>query len=231
VSHELVRIDVSDLTRSEQDMLWMRLRAHSVPFSFDGSEVSVPEERAGDARAAMEWIADEMAPMAPRYDVPRPFRRTLADGSVIAARWSRLVGWIVDSVIVATLYVFAERLGVSPWFVASASAVYFVASIHLWGRTVGKLTVGVVVVAAGSGARPSWLQATVRWLVVAVPGLVSALAASIAVSAVFAAAWIGTHAPILWDARGQGVHDRITRTYVLRRERTRPDVSDRTVEG
>ncbi len=218
MSHEMVRIDVSTLTRSQHDLLWMRLRADDVPFSFDGQGVAVPAVRAHDAHAAVEWTTHHLAPEAEHYEAPRPFQRTLEDGSVVASRWSRLLGWLLDGVIIAVLYVVGRRVGISLWFVWAVSAVYVVVMTHLFGRTLGKWALGVEVVSAESGERPSWWQSAMRWLVVTSPWLATTLMGSVPLLAVVpAAAWIGIYLPILWDPAGQGLHDRAVRTYVLRR--------------
>jgi uncharacterized RDD family membrane protein YckC len=218
VSHELVRIDVSTLSRSQHDLLWMRLRADDVPFSFDGNDVAVPLGRADEAHAAVEWITEELEPLEDRYATPRPFQRTLENGSVVASRWDRVLAWLLDAVIVSVPYIVARWLGITLWVAWAASAAYVIAMTRLFGRTLGKWVLGLRVIAAESGDRPSWSRSTMRWLVVTSPGLAAAVLGSVPLLAVAAAsAWIGIHLPILWDPAGQGLHDRAARTYVLRR--------------
>jgi uncharacterized RDD family membrane protein YckC len=217
LSHELVRIDVSTLTRSQHDLLWMRLRADDVPFSFDGQDVAVPLARADDAHAAVEWIANQPGLEEARYETPRPFERTLDDGSVVGSRWGRVLAWLLDGAIIAVPYIVARRLGISLWIAWAVSAVYIVAMTHLFGRTLGKWALGLEVVAAQSGERPSWPQSSMRWLVAASPWLATVFMGSAPLLAVVpAAAWIGIYLPVLWDPAGQGLHDRAARTYVLR---------------
>jgi uncharacterized RDD family membrane protein YckC len=217
MSHALVRIDVSTLSRSQHDLLWMRLRADDVPFSFDGNDVAVPLGRADEAHAAVEWITQELEPLEDRYTTPRPFQRTLEDGSVVASRWGRVLAWLLDGVIIAMPYLAARWLGMSGWIAWAASAVYIVAMTHLFGRTLGKWALDLEVVAAASGERPSWGQSSMRWLVAASPWLATVFMGSVPVLAVVpAAAWIGIYLPILWDPAGQGLHDRAARTYVRR---------------
>jgi uncharacterized RDD family membrane protein YckC len=195
----------------------MRLRADDVPFSFEGQDVAVPLGRADDAHAAVEWITQELEPLEDRYATPRPFQRTLEDGSAVASRWGRLLAWLLDVVIVSVPYIVARLLEISSWIAWAASAVYFVAMTHVFGRTLGKWALGLRVVAAESGNRPSWSQSSMRWLVTTSPWLATSFMGSVPQLAVVpAAAWIGIHLPILWDPAGQGLHDRAARTYVLR---------------
>jgi uncharacterized RDD family membrane protein YckC len=87
-------------------------------------------------------------------------------------------------------------------------AVYEIACVALWGRTVGKLATHIRVVAA-DGGRATWAQSVVRWVVL--PGLATALATYVG--------YVG----ILWGAlavglvftRGLGPHDLAARTKVV----------------
>ncbi len=88
------------------------------------------------------------------------------------------------------------------------SAVYEITCIALGGRTLGKLATHIRVVAA-DGARATWAQSAVRWVVL--PGVATVLATYVG--------YIG----ILWGAialglvftRGLGPHDVAARTKVI----------------
>jgi uncharacterized RDD family membrane protein YckC len=88
------------------------------------------------------------------------------------------------------------------------TAVYEIVGIAVWGRTIGKLATHIRVVAA-DGARATWGQSAVRWVVL--PGVATVLATYVG--------YVG----ILWGAlalglvftRGLGPHDVAGRTKVI----------------
>lgn len=99
----------------------------------------------------------------PPYDAP----------DVLAARWDRILGTIIDrSVLPALLLLVVSTLvgrdpfgqdGVWLWVpVLAAAAVHEVVGTALWGQTLGKRLVGVRVVRADNFDLPGWRRAVMR---------------------------------------------------------------------
>jgi uncharacterized RDD family membrane protein YckC len=213
VNNEPDRADISELSESERDMLWMRLRADDVLFAFDGQTVAVPSTRVGELTSALSWVEHELQPMPDEYATPRPLHRVADDGSVVASRSRRLLGWFIDATIVGVPFAVARSRGASWWALLPVSALYTMWMTHTWGRTVGKYAAGTKVVDVATGALPSWSQSAIRWVVVAMVGIASSLLGS-DVRLLLVVTQLAMYAPILWDPRGRGLHDIAARTYV-----------------
>jgi uncharacterized RDD family membrane protein YckC len=212
-----VSLPVVGLSQPQRDLLWMRLRGDGVPFEFDGEMVSVPGVRADDLDEALRWVTEDLVPMETNYATPRPFRRVLADGTVVASRWKRLLGWLVDSVLVSPLYLVARVLDVSGLFSYALIGLYVICFTHWFGGTAGKLIVGVRVIDANDGGRSGWRGAAIRWLVTASPVLAAALVGPNRIVQLFLfVVEIAIYLPIVWDPFGQGLHDRLAQTIVVR---------------
>ena len=213
-------ITVTHLSHAQRDMLWMRLRGDDVPFDVTGETVSVPERCADRLHEAMRWVAEDLAPMPIAYDPPRPFQREDREGNVVASRWMRLFGWWLDSLIVSVSYAVASGLDVSAWIAFAAVGAYVVCTTHWFGGTLGKLVVGIEVVDADHpGARVGWGRSAVRWgATVLVAALAALLGSGRGAEILLLVSTLAIYAPILWDQRGQGLHDRLARTVVLRRQ-------------
>jgi uncharacterized RDD family membrane protein YckC len=215
-----VSITVTHLSHAQRDMLWMRLRGDDVPFDVSGEVVLVPARCADQLHEAVRWVAEDLAPMPLAYEPPRPFQREDREGNVVASRWMRLFGWWLDSLIVSFSYVAANELGVSSWIAFAAIGVCVVCTTHLFGGTPGKLVVGIEVVDADhpDGGTIGWGRSAVRWAsTVVVAALSALLGSSRGVEVLLLVSTLAIYAPILWDQRGQGMHDRLARTVVLRR--------------
>ena len=211
-------VDVSQLTESQRDMLWMRLRADDVLFVFDGQTVNVPSTNVDELTSALSWIKNDLQPMPEVYPTPRPLLRVADDGAVVASRLRRLIGWYIDAALIGLSYAAAHLLGVSMWMLLPLSALYTIAMTHTWGRTVGKFVAGTQVVDDATGGPPSWSHSTMRWGVVAFVGIAASLFGH-AVGLLLGAVQIAIYAPILWDRRGRGLHDVVAGTYVRAVER------------
>ncbi|MCX6522206.1 MAG: RDD family protein [Actinobacteria bacterium] len=213
-------ITVTHLSHAQRDMLWMRLRGDDVPFDVTGETVSVPERCADRLNDALRWVAEDLAPMPITYDPPRPFQREDSEGNVVASRWMRLFGWWLDSLIVSVSYAAASGLDVSAWIAFAAVGVYFVCTTHWFGGTLGKLVVGIEVVdAEHPGARVGWGRSAIRWgATVLVAALAALLGSGRGAEILLAVSTLAIYSPILWDQRSQGLHDRLARTVVLRRQ-------------
>ena len=198
-------------------MLWMRLRADDIAFSFDTEAVSVAGRDSDALHEALAWISDEVDVTAEKYPTPHPFRRTLDDGTTVGSRWRRLVGWYVDGAVLAAVYIALWVVGVSWWVSIPVSAVYTIGITRAWGRTLGMLATGIKVVDGESRNRPGWMQSSIRWSVMTAPWIASAVVGdNWQIQLILIVTQIAIYAPILWDQRGQGVHDLASRTMVVR---------------
>lgn len=211
---------IRHLSEPQRDMLWFRLRGAEVPYSVSGESVLVPQRCADVLAEAMRWVEEDLAPMPSDHAPPRPFHRTDDVGNVVAPRWKRVLGWWIDSLFVSIAYGVAIELDVSSWVAFAVVGVYVVACTRWFAGTPGKLVVGIEVVdAAGEDrARIGWGRSIARWAVTVSVAVVAGLLGSNPVSEVLLfVSPIVFYAPILWDPRGQGLHDRLARTVVLER--------------
>jgi len=148
-------------------------------------------------------------------------RNALVNRRIVAARWQRLAGWFVDSLVTGVVgRALAER-GVGWWLIGIATGLYWIVATAVWGATIGKLAAGTRVRAAG--ARSPWRASAVRWAVTGWIGFAAGVSADIGVRAASTitvlalVTSVATYAPILWDADGRGLHDRLAGTVVVRR--------------
>lgn len=133
---------------------------------------------------------------------------------VLASRWQRFGGSIVDNLVVFILY---AALGVSTfsidaplWYDFVELIAWLVGPLYWWlmtglndGRTLGKMAVGTKVVNE-DGIAPSLLNAFVREVI---GKFVSAIVLMLGYI------WI------LFDSKFQGWHDKIASTYVIKVEK------------
>lgn len=161
----------------------------------------------------------------------RPIR--IADEEyALATRWQRVGGAVVDSLVLAVVmfaiaaasgFDFLGPLGDAvsgreavfetppPWFTALSIAVgaaYEIYLIGTRGQTLGKIIVGTRVIPTDHAGIPTFTVATIRWVVPAIAtflssGLLFWLSAAV-------------YVPVLFQDRGQGVHDMLAKTYVIK---------------
>ena len=216
LNHEIECVDVSTLSETQRDMLWMRLRRDDVTFVFDGHDVTVPEASGPLLADALAWVNTEVqSPPQGFYPPVRPFRSVLDDRSVIASRWRRFTGAYIDGIVIGVPFATAHRLGLPNWALLPLSAVYVVGMIGLWGRTVGKLATGTKVVSVVGRPRLTWGQSVARWVDVGWIGIAAGLVGGHAALLLFLLQAVA-YAPILWDPLGRGLHDRLADTIVIR---------------
>jgi uncharacterized RDD family membrane protein YckC len=216
MTHDVERVDVSMLSETQRDMLWMRLRADDVMYVFDGDGVAVPAASGPLLTEAMSWVnTNVQSPPARFYAQPHPFQRTLDNGSVIASPWRRAIGAYIDGVVIGIPFAAALRLGLSGWLLLPISAVYVVTMTTILGRTVGKFATGTRVVRAVDRGWVTWRQSLGRWAHVGWIGIAAGLVGGTASLLLFGLQAV-TYAPILWDSNGRGLHDRAAGTLVVR---------------
>ena len=221
LNHNVERADVSTLSETQRDMLWMRLRRDDVTFVFDGRDVTVPESSGPLLADALAWVSTEVqSPPRGFYPPVRPFRRMLDDRSVIASRWRRIAGAYIDSIVIGVPFASAHRLGLPSWALVPLSAVYVVGMTGRWGRTVGKLATGTKVVSVLGRPRPTWRQSVARWIEVGWIGIAAGLVGGDAALLLLLLQAVA-YAPVLWDPLGRGLHDRLADTIVIKAVRER----------
>ena len=87
--------------------------------------------------------------------------------------------------------------------------VYVVVPTARWGRTLGKLIVGVRVVMQRDGRLPGWRASILRWVLPAVALFIPVVGWAVS---------IGLRATLVLDPLRRGVHDRMAGTIVVRAE-------------
>lgn len=163
----------------------------------------------------------------PRVALPNDPRDPAAyppDGpGSLASIGQRAIARIVDTALLAvplsivSLVWFADTNGdevsisAPVWVIAIFFALdltYEVTMVRIFGRTLGKVLVGIRIVRLPDGQRPDWGQAGVRFLV---PGVADAI--PVWFSGFFA---IGIYLTAMFDPAYRGVHDKAAGTVVLR---------------
>ncbi|MDI3297587.1 MAG: RDD family protein [Bacillota bacterium] len=122
-------------------------------------------------------------------------------GLPLAGFWRRAGGYLIDGVLVFAISLGVRLLlGRAAGFLDSLiSVAYWVAFIGARGATPGMRAVGARVVRAEDGRVPTWADAVIRWLGMAL----------CAVTLGVGYLWVA------WDGRKQGLHDHIARTLVV----------------
>jgi len=154
---------------------------------------------------------------------------------VVATRWQRVGGAVVDGLILVAASVALAALGgfdvigsigdafsgettvldnPSGWFSVVSfvlGALYEVYFIGTRGQTPGKMVVGTRVVPTRHAGIPGFSVAGVRWAVPAAAGYLSGTGGGLLF-------WLtaAVYLPILFQEYGQGVHDMIAKTYVIK---------------
>ena len=215
MTHDVKRADVSMLSETQRDMLWMRLRADDVAYVFDGEGVAVPATNAPLLTDALSWVNTEVQSPPPGfYKPPHPFQRTF-HGSVVASPWRRAIGSYIDAIVVGILFAVAHGLGSPTWGLLPLTGIYVIGMTGLWGRTVGKFATGTRVVHACDLGSTLWRQSVGRWAHVGWIGIAAGLVGGDAALLLFLLQVV-TYAPILWDSQARGLHDRAAGTIVMR---------------
>ncbi|MEY2554356.1 MAG: hypothetical protein QOC57_2216 [Ilumatobacteraceae bacterium] len=214
VTPDVERVDISMLSETQRDMLWMRLRGHDVPYVFDGATVTVPLMLAALLADAIIWVKTEVwSPPRGYYPEVHPFQRLAGRGVVIAPRWRRLTAACIDRALLGMLIATAHRQGAPAWLLWSMSALYTIGPTRRWGRTIGKFLMEIRVVDANGSGRLTWQQSTARWAIVAWMGIVAGWVGG--ADKFLLAAQLCIFVPALFDSRGRGLHDRLAGTMVI----------------
>ena len=225
---DVERVDVSMLSETQRDMLWMRLRGDDVTYVFDGVAVTVPVASAARIADALVWVTTEVwSPPRGYYPPLHPFQRTVAPHVIVAARWRRLTAFCIDTVLLGTVSAAARAVSVPGWLLIILNAAYVIGATRLWGQTAGKFVTQIRVVdvtgrGAGTGGAGrggagmegvGWLQSLVRWAPIGYLGIVSGVVGETGWFLVLVE--LAIYTPALWDTLGRGLHDRLARTMVI----------------
>lgn len=227
--HEIVEYDLGEWDDSQRGALGLLLRGREIPHTWDSTFLAVPMVREQEVDRLIDMI--DAAPSPDADGVPVDVReRTDASrhrGPAIASPSRRLLGFVVDAVLLAPLTIGLARGGfrrphdvtVSGQLAALVVvACYQIVSVALWGRTLGKLVAGTKIVSAETFTTPGWRAAIVRWAVTAAVDAASIVAGSLSGLIRFLGFpyQIVVYSGILSNDRRQGLHDRAANTIVVR---------------
>lgn len=214
VTHDVERVDVSMLSDTQLDMLWMRLRGDDVAYVFDGRDLTVSAARVTFAQDAVAWARREVwSPPRGYYPPLRPFQRTVGHDAIVAARWRRAAAACIDSAFLGVLFTLGARLGMPAWTSLLAGCAYTIATTSTWGCTLGKFLVEIRVVDAFSLEHVTARQSAARWVPLGAIGVAAGLVGGS--DKFLAAAQLAIYLPALFDGRGRGLHDRLAGTIVI----------------
>lgn len=151
-------------------------------------------------------------------------------GFELASPWVRLGARLIDfllGILVVALLAFAlgggdaldpsadtsDNLG-SSFLGLIVWGVYEVSLTALYGRTLGKMALGIKVITTGGQDPPGWQPSAIRWALPAIAGLIPIIGFLFMLLAYL---WI------VWDRERQGLHDKAANTYVVRTSPGRPN--------
>jgi uncharacterized RDD family membrane protein YckC len=150
--------------------------------------------------------------------------RQIAVDPALAARWQRIVGYVVDVVVLLLLNgrLVLPALDVTAASRAGVGVVGFVVLVYdagchsRFGKTFGKFLLGTAVVAVGPRTRPTVWQAVRRWFL-PTGVLIVVLLVSPTVPGGWGWAWrAAIYLPVAFTPRRQGLHDFVGATVVVR---------------
>lgn len=214
-------VDISHLGPQQRELLEAVLRAGDVSFGIARNELVADEAAAHEVARALAWVVapdreafDEFDDPEFRSELPPVVRQApapLPDGRRRATRYRRLVGGLLDELLVGVPTGLAARAGASAAVVVAVHAFYFVVPTTVFGWSLGKLATRTRVVEAIRLRPPVAWRSTLRWLLPYLPVIV---ALTIGLSGdLIALAVALVYLPIMSDLRGW--HDRAANTLVV----------------
>ena len=119
--------------------------------------------------------------------------------------------------MITTGTVIAAKEGAPNWIIVFAFGLYVVICTAVFGRTIGKYAAGIKVIGIGNGRVPGFVRSTLRWLAVSWGAVLELVYGTwpIGIATLIFVALMLTYAPILWDPRCRGWHDRAADTVVI----------------
>jgi uncharacterized RDD family membrane protein YckC len=140
-------------------------------------------------------------------------------GVVLAPMWRRVLGKLLDQVIVALPVVAVALIAgvrstddlVDKQFAinlaaALAAFTYDFVMIAIWGRTVGKFALGTQAVRVDTGGPVLWSSSAIRALIPLAAGVIPSVGPALS---------LVVYATAFWHPRRQGFHDRAAGTIVV----------------
>ncbi len=239
--YELVTADLVDhstvdlvVAPGAVETIAMRMQVEQIPHQWVDGSLRVPTSRRDDVAVLLDLL-DSPSPTTDEVDSsshPRPWEPA-PGGPKIASIWRRLVGAIVDSLVLSIpLNVLMAQSGAEgPWALPpregatliAIGGAYEIATTALWGRTLGKAAAGTRVVTA-SGGRVGWRVAALRWFC-RVPPLAATTGGLEGAASTIGGLWqLAIVGSILVDHQNRGLHDRIAGTLVVHTRRTWDDI-------
>lgn len=163
----------------------------------------VIQDALNELTASLQTAIDSLDDLGDTWDLDSAWDALASLWDSVRRLWDLFVQSVND-VLSAFLTALRQLLTTIIWIIVIA-VLYQIVLIALWGRTVGKLLVGIRVVRVNDGRSPGWVKSIIRYLVINLPFL----------------AWLVQMSPIFYDSR-QGWHDRAASTIVIRRRRPTP---------
>ncbi|HEY4331413.1 MAG TPA: RDD family protein [Ilumatobacteraceae bacterium] len=235
---ESVRID--RLSDEQRMRLEAYLRGAKIPFEITDTGVSVEAHHAEDLYSVLKLVGNAASdgddddddddgaafdPHSADWSVSplSPGRAKARDGRAYASSNRRAIAGMIDWFVLLVVPVVALTSGAANWAVVAALAAYTIIAVAVLGRTLGKLVVGIKVIEANGRRAPGFAASALRWFVVSWSVVLGLFANSLPIGVVVAVFVVlaCTYAPILWDDRGQGWHDRLADTVVVDTRSTR----------
>ncbi|MCB0962209.1 MAG: RDD family protein [Acidimicrobiales bacterium] len=219
--------DVGHLSPGERAELSALLDRYAVPHDLVGSELRADAAETETVQQLLDIVTSPTARDADLPSLPPGIRLPPGPhvGPSVAPRWRRLLAFLLESYLLAALGLGLARVlsASGAWIVVLgllvANGVVLVATT---GRTVGMQVLDVRIVDATDGRSPGWLRSTVRFGVLAGPGVILTALGPLAGPALdqllrgVANLWLVVCvAPILVDPYRRGLHDRAAGTLVV----------------
>ena len=220
---EQIRIDRLSLDQRLQ--LQVYLNGAQIPFELTPGTVSVDAAHIDDLYAVLQLVGNANTPLPPEEDddgtSARPpvvvHREETIHGRPIAAPVKRFLAAVIDWFVITTGTIIAAKAGAPNWMIVFGFGLYVVICTAFWGRTIGKYAAGIKVIGAHNGSVPGFLRSSMRWLAVSWGAVMELVYGTwpIGIATLIFVALMLTYAPILWDPRGRGWHDRAADTVVV----------------
>ncbi len=227
--HGDVSYDLASWTEDQRGALDLMLIGAEVPHGWEDNVLVVPHLRERAADELIEGVeegelAEDWEAEATEFvDLDYTAHPELASGA------RRLVGYVID-VMLITAFSFVIARGALDLHSSSPVAVrlvlpvliamYEVVAVARWGRTLGKVAAGTLVVTRFDGSIPGWRRATVRWAVQVGPTFVlfwvSGGPAAVITITLLENVWlVAVYAGVWWNPLKQGLHDKAAGTMVV----------------
>lgn len=161
---------------------------------------TVIEDALNELTASLQTAIDSLGDLSDTWDLDSAWDALASLWDSVRSLWDLFVQSVND-VLAAFLTALRQLLTTIIWIIVIA-VLYQIVLIAVWGRTIGKLLVGIRVVRVNDGRSPGWVKSIVRYLIINLPFL----------------AWLVQMSPVFYDSR-QGWHDRAASTIVIRRHR------------